>query len=110
MSITSTGRKHSEKTKDKISITKTGRKHSEETKNKISATTTGRKRKPHSDATRKKIGDGNRGKTVSLETIAKRLETKKTNKMFESFISIPETPRDIARSRSASSESTASSR
>jgi len=78
------GRKHSEKTKKKMSmakIGKLGKKHSEESKQKMSAARKGENNPmwgmKHSEETKKKISETNKGKKHSEETKRKMSESHK---------------------------------
>jgi hypothetical protein len=77
---------HSGETKRKIGVANSGKKHpgkklSEETKRKIGDANRGNKPPPISEETRKKLSDAHMGRTWTPEQIAKRVATKKANKL-----------------------------
>ena len=92
------GRRHSEKTKRKMSVNHYdcsghrnpfyGKKHSDETKLKISNSCKGIIRGPHSSETKKKIGDGNRGKMVNSVSKIKCALNNPSRKLAENDIRI----------------------
>lgn len=77
-----TGNKHSEETKHKISLHSKGRSKSEEHKKKISLAHMGKKVKDPS----KCASYGMLGKKLSPETIAKRTESRRRNRLFRQHL------------------------
>lgn len=73
------GKHHSEETKNKLRDANIGKSYSEEVNYKKGASWRGKQRPKFSDEWRRKIGESQKGKTVSIESYNKGIETRKRN-------------------------------
>jgi hypothetical protein len=80
MSLSRNGHSTTEETKKKIGLANSKKTRSDETKKKISESLTGRKNSPLSEETKKKISESQIGKVISEETRFKLREARKNQK------------------------------